>query len=62
MADINLWLTAENLIKNHGQNAAMEAAMIADKLEKRGDKQGHAAWIRITNAIRELEKTAFHAN
>lgn len=55
MADFNLWLTAENLIKNHGQKAAMEAAMIADKMGKRGDTEGRAVWVLITNAVRELE-------
>jgi hypothetical protein len=62
MAKPDLWITAENLIKNHGPNAAMEAAMIADRMEKRGDVEGHQAWVRITNAIRELERAPHHAN
>jgi hypothetical protein len=34
----------------------MEAAMIADKMDKRGDTEGRAAWVLIANAVRELEK------
>jgi hypothetical protein len=62
MPDLNLWLTAENMIKNHGGSAAMEAAMIAEKMDKRGDKEGYEVWLRITNAIRELARAPNHAN
>jgi hypothetical protein len=55
MTDSEMWCSADSLIKKHGPKAAMEAAMMADKMHARKDKEGHEAWKRITQAIRELD-------
>jgi hypothetical protein len=62
MTESEVWCTANSLIKTHGSKAAMEAAMMADKLYARKDKTGHEVWKRITVAIRELEGGQKHAN
>jgi hypothetical protein len=55
MTASEMWCSADSLIKKHGSKAAMEAAMMADKMYARKDKAGHEAWKRITQAIRALD-------
>jgi hypothetical protein len=55
MTESEMWCSADSLIKKHGAKAAMEAAMMADKMYARKDKEAHEAWKRITQAIRELD-------
>ncbi len=45
---------AHLLIKRHGDNAAIEAAMRADELAEDGDMDGRAVWLRIVKAVEEL--------
>ncbi len=45
---------AHLLIKRHGDDAPVEAAMRADELAADGDMEGLAVWIRIVKAIEEL--------
>ncbi len=42
------------LIKRHGDDAPIEAAMRADELTADGDVEGQAVWVRIGRAIEEL--------
>jgi hypothetical protein len=55
MTESEMWCSADSLIDKHGPKAAIEAAMMADKIYARKDEAGHEAWKRITLAIRELE-------
>ena len=55
MEEIDIWRSAQALIKSHGDGAAMEAAHQADKLRQRNDHEGHAVWMRILAAIQELQ-------
>ncbi len=43
------------LVKQHGQDAPIEAAMRADELLEAGDLGGYAAWKRILRAVEELD-------
>ena len=54
-SDLDIWRSANELIKQHGDDAAIHAAMKADKLMAGGDMDGAAVWKRIVRAIGELQ-------
>ena len=54
MLDLDIYRTAKLLIARHGDNAVIEAAMMADKMLEQGDLDGLATWNRILRAIEEL--------
>jgi hypothetical protein len=58
MDEITVWRSAHSLIQVHGQKAAMEAAMMADKMRAEKDATGYQLWQRIVAAIREMEERA----
>ncbi len=49
--------SAHVLVKQHGQDAPIQAAMRADVLLEAGDMDGLAVWKRILRAVEELEGT-----
>ena len=53
-ADIEIYRTAKLFIDRHGDDAVIEAAMMADELLESGDLDGLATWKRILSAIDEL--------
>ncbi len=53
-SDLNIWRSAQALVKQHGQDALIEAAMRADGMLEKGDLDGCAVWKRILRAIEEL--------
>ncbi len=53
-SDLDVYRSAHLLIKRHGDDAPIEAAMRADKLAEDGDMEGRAVWLRIVKAIEEL--------
>ncbi len=42
------------LVKQHGQDAPIEAAMRADAMLDTGDLDGYAVWKRILRAVEKL--------
>ena len=44
-------------MKQHGQDATIEAAMRADAMLEAGDLDGLAVWKRILRAVGELQGT-----
>ena len=52
--DKDIYRTAKLLIDRHGDDAVIEAAMMADKMPEQGDLDGLATWNRILRAIEEL--------
>ena len=52
--DIDVWRTAHLLIKQHGKDAAVQAAFQADAMFARGDLDGYAVWKRVVAAINDL--------
>ena len=56
VAEIDLWRSAKLLIDQHGDEAAIHAAMRADELLDAGDLDGAAVWRRIIRAIEELQR------
>ena len=53
-SDLDIYRAANELIKQHGEAADIEAAMRADELMETGDMEGRAVWLRIVKAIEEL--------
>ena len=54
ISDIDIYRPANELIKQYGEAADIEAAMRADELMEAGDMEGEAVWLRIVKAIEEL--------
>ncbi len=55
--DIDIYRVANLLVKRHGQDASIEAAMRADAMLDKGDLDDYAAWKRILRAVEELQGT-----
>ena len=53
-SDIDTYRSANELIKQHGDAADIEAAMRTDERLAAGDMEGEAVWLRIVKAIEEL--------
>lgn len=53
--DKDIYRSAHVLIREHGDRAAIEAALRADKMLARGDLGGLAAWKRILKAVDVLQ-------
>jgi hypothetical protein len=53
--NIDIYQTANELIKQHGDDAPIHAAMRADELLDAGDIDGQAVWKQILAAIEELQ-------
>jgi triphosphoribosyl-dephospho-CoA synthetase len=54
--DIDIWRSANVMIKRYGETAALEASMRADELMESGDMEGARVWMRIIEAIEKLVK------
>ncbi len=53
-ADLEIYLLASELIKQHGNDASIHAAMRADELLDAGDLDRQGVWKRILAAVDEL--------
>ncbi len=53
-SDLDIYRSANELIKQHGDAADIQAAMRADHCLAAGDMDGEAVWLRIVKAIAEL--------
>ncbi len=56
--DLDIYRVANLLVKRHGQDASIEAAMRANAMLDKGDLDGYAAWKRILRAVEELQGAA----
>ncbi len=54
--DLDIYRTANVLIREHGAGAALEAAQRADAMLERGNMDGCAVWKRITAAVDEIQR------
>ncbi len=54
IADLDIYRSANVLVKHHGQDAPIHAAMRADAMLDKGDLDGCAVWKRIVKAVEEL--------
>ncbi len=55
--DLDIYRSANLLVKQHGEDAPIEAAMRADTMLEKGALGGYAAWKRILRAVGELQGT-----
>ena len=53
-ADIDIYRSANVLIRKHGETAAIDAAVRADGMLEEGDLNGPAVWLRVLEAVKEL--------
>ncbi len=53
-SDLDVYRSANELIKQFGDAADIEAALRADGCLAAGDMEGEAVWLRIGRAIEEL--------
>ena len=56
--EIDIYRSANLLIKQHGDQAAIFAAQQADACLDRGDLDGKVVWLAVIEAIEELQNTA----
>jgi hypothetical protein len=57
ISDIDIWRCAQLMINNHGEEAAFEAALMADDFLSKGNTEAQSVWMRIARAIDELQRT-----
>ncbi len=55
ISDLDIYRSAQVLVKQHGEDAPIEAAMRADAVLEAGDLDGYAVWKRILRAVEELQ-------
>ncbi len=55
-SDLDIYRTAQVLVKRHGEDAPIEAAMRADAMLGKGDLDGYAVWARILRAVENLRR------
>ena len=55
--DLDITRSAQVLVKRHGDDAPIEAAMRADAMFEKGDLDGYAVWKRVVKAVEELLNT-----
>ncbi len=56
-SDIDIFRSANILVKQYGEDAPIEAAMKADAMLEAGDLDGYAVWMQILRAVEELQRT-----
>ena len=54
--DIDIWRSAKLMIREHSENAALEAALRVDAMLERGDMDGRVVRKRILRAVEELQR------
>ncbi len=55
-SDIDIYRSAHVIVKTHGRDAAIAAAMRANEMLEKGDLAGYAVWKRILKAVEELQR------
>ena len=52
--DLDIYRSAHILVKQHGNEAPIHAALKADAMLEKSDLDGQRVWLRILSAIGEL--------
>ncbi len=55
-SDLDIFRTANVLIHEHGEDAALEAAQSADAMLEKGRLDGQRVWKRVLAAIKEIQR------
>ncbi len=54
ISDLDIYRTANILVKQHGKEAPIHAALHADAMLDKGDMDGRSVWLRVVRAVEEL--------
>ncbi len=54
--DLNIYRSASVLIREHGEDAALEAAQCADAMLEKGSLDGLRVWKRVLAAVKEIQR------
>ena len=54
--ELDIYRSANVLVKQHGPNAPIHAAMRADAMLEKGDLDGFDVWKRIIKAVEDLQR------
>jgi hypothetical protein len=57
LTEIDIYCSTNVLLKRHGPDAPIHAAMRADAMLEAGDLDGYAVWKRVLRAVEELQET-----
>ncbi len=49
-----IWRCASLLVEKYGEMALNGAALRADELQRKGDRQGRALWLKVAEAVEVL--------
>ncbi len=60
ITDLDIYRSAVALVREHGEDADLEAAQRADAMLEKGDADGQRVWLRILAAVKELQSTSPH--
>ncbi len=55
-SDLDIYRSANVLIRERGEGAALEAAMRANAMLEKADLEGQAVWKRIVRAVGEIQR------
>ncbi len=55
-SDLDIYRSASVLIREHGEDASLEAAQRADAMLEKGDVEGATVWRRVLKAVEELQR------
>lgn len=58
ISDLDIWRSANELVKRFGDTADIEAAARADQLLAKGDIDGQRVWLRILKVIDEVRQSS----
>jgi hypothetical protein len=53
-SEIDIYRTADVLVKHYGEDAALEAAQSADAMLEKGRLDGLRVWKRVLAAVKEI--------
>ena len=56
ISDLDIWRAAQVMSKRYGDGAATEAAQRANEFLDQGNLDGQRVWMRIVQAIEELQR------
>ena len=55
-SDLDIYRTANVLIREHGEDATLEAAQRVAAMLEKGDMEGKAVWLRVLHAVDEIQR------
>ncbi len=55
LEDLDIYRSANLMIRQHGDDATIEAAKKADAMATKGDREGARTWLRVLQAIDQLQ-------